>query len=311
MKLQSNAPALRANMEAFLKGSEGAEGGRAAMSLDFVAYLDTPIVYSYADKDGTEYKDDFAVKDIVLNKPRNEGDGSESKVMQGHRREALLVNVFGFQSYAIPPRMRAAIDKILPEAIAIRHYFSRDDGSLSIRMGKVPGDLDKTSRRVIGGIAASDMFALVDDEGKLTLLGRKSMRMFPAIYRAHNKRDARDDTELQSFMLAYEVEADGRASSLFDGSKALTSAQFLDKLVVAARAEGVLPALVSRDTKGKVDKGNDLKSSAALILASIDTVMTSDESEVEFSPDLGKVLDAVAERWAAYRCRFPSSMLDL
>ena len=307
----NNAPALRANMEAFLKGSEGAEGGRAAMSLDLVDYLNTPIVYSYADRDGTEYRDDFAVKDIVLNKPRNERDGSESKVVQGHRREALLCNVFGFQPYAIPPRMRSAIDKLIPEAIAIKHYFTREDGSLSIRMGKVPGDLDKTSRRVIGGIAASDMFALVDDEGKLTMLGRKSMRMFPAIYRAHNKRDVRDDTELQRFMLAYEVEADGRASSLFDGSKALTSAQFLDKLVIAARAEGVLPALVARDTKGKVDKGNDLKASAALILASIDTVMTSDESDIEFSLDLGTVLDAVAERWAAYRCRFPSSMLDL
>jgi hypothetical protein len=310
MTKQTNAPALRANMEAFLKGSEGAEGGRAAMSLDLVAYLNTPIVYLYANKDGTEYMDDFAVKDIVLAKPRNE-DGSESKVVQGHRREALLCNVFGFQSYAVPSRMRSAIDKLIPEAIAIKHYFTREDGSLSIRMGKVPGDLDKTSRRVIGGIAASDMFALVDDEGKLTMLGRKSMRMFPAIYRAHNKRDARDDTELESFMLAYEVEADGRASSLFDGSKALTSAQFLDKLVVSARAEGIIPALVARDTKGKVDKGNDLKASAALVLASIDTVMVSDESDIEFSPDLGTVLDAVAERWAAYRCRFPVSMLDL
>lgn len=308
MTKQTNTSSLLADMEAFLKGSEGAEGGRAAMSLDLVAYLNTPIVYSYADKDGTEYKDDFAVKDIVLNKPRNE-DGSESKVVQGHRREALLCGVFGFQSYAIPSRMRSAIDKLIPEAIAIKHYFTRDDGSLSVQMFKVPGDLDKTSRRVIGGIAASDMFALVDDEGKLTTLARKSMRMFPAIYRAHNKRDARDDTELQSFMLAYEVEADGRASSLFDGSKALTSAQFLDKLVVAARVDGVLPALVTRDTKGKVDKGNDLKASAALVLASIDMVMVSDESDIEFSPELETLLDTVAERWAAYRCRFPSQSL--
>ena len=45
-------------------------------SLDLVEYLRTPIVHTYADKDGTEYKDDFRVEDIILNKPRNE-DGTK------------------------------------------------------------------------------------------------------------------------------------------------------------------------------------------------------------------------------------------
>lgn len=308
--MNKNTPALRANMEAFLKGSEGAEGGRAAMSLDLVGYLNTPVVYTYADRDGTEYKDDFAVKDIVLSKPRND-DGSESKVVQGHRREALLVNVFGFESYAIPSRMRSAIDKLIPEAIALHNYFGRSDGSLSVRMCKVAGDLAKTSKRVIGGIAACDMFALLDDEAKLTSLGRKSMRLFPAIFRAHHKRDPKDDMELESFMLSFEVEADGRANSLFDGAKSLSSAQFLDKLVGKARADGVLPAIVARDTKGKVDKGSDLKASAALLLSSLDTVLSVNESDVVFSREVEVLLDTVAERWAAYRCEFPRMMLDV
>ena len=300
----SNAPALRADMEQFLRGSEQAEGGRAAMAIDLTEYLNTPIVYTYADKDGTEYKDDFVVKDIVLNKPRNE-DGSESKTVQGHRREALLCSLFGFESYAIPNKMRTAIDKLIPEAIALRYYYGREDGSLAVRMHKVPGDIGKTSRRVIGGIPAADMFALVDGEGALTTLGRKSLRLFPAIFRAHNKRDARDDTELSEFMLAFNVEADGKASSLFDGSKALTSAQFLDSLVKQARADGVLPAIESRNTKGKVDKGDDLKSSAALVLSSLDAVLGSEESDVVFSADIETLLDTVAERWAAYRCQYP------
>ena len=311
MTKATNVPLLRSNMEAFLKGSESAEGGRAALALDLVDYLDTPVVYTYADRDGTEYRDDFAVRDIVMNKPRNE-DGSESKVVQGHRREALLVNVFGFESYAIPARMRSAIDKLIPEAIAIRHYYGRYfNGTLSIRMVKVPGDLLKTSKRVIGGIAAVDMFPLLDGDGKLTALGKKSLRLFPAIFRAHNKRDAKDDAELETFMLAFQVEADGRASSLFDGAKAFTSAQWLDKLVARARAEGVLPPLVSRDTKGKVDKGDDLKSASALVLSSLDMVLGSDEGNVNFSPEIETVLDAVAERWAAYRSAFPRMMLDL
>jgi hypothetical protein len=305
----SNTPALRADMEAFLKGSEGAEGGRAAMALDLVDYLNTPVVHTYADKDGTEYKDDFAVRDIVLNKPRNE-DGSESKTVQGHRREALLVNVFGFDSYAIPQRMRTAIDKLIPEAIALVHYCLNSDGGLAVRMVKVPGDIAKTSRRVIGGIPAVNMFALLDDKGELTGLGKKSLRLFPAIFRAHNKRDARDDAELTTFMCNFQVEADGRASSLFDGAKALTSAQWLDGLVGKARADGVLPALASRDTKGKVDKGVGLKDAVALVLSSLEMVLASDESNTEFSPELETMLDHVAERWAAFRSAFPRQMLD-
>ena len=300
----TNGSSLRADMEAFLKGAEGAEGGRAAMAIDLVDYLPTPIVYTYADKDGTEYRDDFAVRDLVLNKPRNE-DASRSKIVQGHRREALLCSVFGFESYNIPTRMRTAIDKLVPEAIALKHYYGRDDGSLKVRMHKVPGDIDKTSRRVIGGVPAGDMFELVDGDGKLTTLGRKSLRLMPAIFRAHNKRDARDDAELAEFMLAFDVEADGKANSLFDGAKALTSAQFLDRLVKAGRAEGVLPAVETRNTKGKVDKGDDFKASAAMLLSSLDAVLTSEESDVTFSAEIETLMDSVAERWAAYRSAFP------
>lgn len=306
---KANYNPLIADMEAFLKGAEQSEGGRVAMALDLVAFLDTPIVHSYQDKDGTGYTDSFTVKDIVLDKPRND-DGSESKVVQGHRREAMLINLFGFVPWNIPQRMRTVIDKIVPEAIALRHYFKRDDGSLSVRMVKVPGDLDKTSRRVLGGIAASDMFELVDKEGALNTLGKKSLRLFPAIYRAHTKRDAPDDAMLTEFMLAFQVEADGRASSLFDGAKALTSVQFLDKLVAAARAEGVLPAKDTRNTSGKTDKGTDLKGSASLCLSSLDEVLKTDGSDVTFSSELELMFDAIAERWAAYRSAFPRLPLD-
>lgn len=300
---------LLADMEAFLKGAEQSEGGRVALSLDMVAFLNTPIVHKYQDKDGTEYTDDFRVADLVLNKPRND-DGSESKTVQGHRREAALINLFGFESWNIPQRMRTALDRIIPEAIALRHYYGRDDGSLSVRMVKVPGDLNKTSRRVLGGIPAGDMFELVDKEGALNTLGKKSLRLFPAIYRAHTKRDAPDDATLAEFMLAFQVEADGRASSLFDGAKALTSVQFLDKLVAAARVEGVLPAKDTRNTSGKTDKGADLKGSASLCLSSLDAVLTRDDSEVTFSAEVELMFDAIAERWAAYRSAYPRLPLD-
>lgn len=306
---KANYNPLLADMEAFLKGAEQSEGGRVALSLDMVAFLDTPIVHKYQDKDGTEYTDDFRVSDLVLNKPRND-DGSESKVVQGHRREAALINLFGFESWNIPQRMRTALDRIIPEAIALRHYFKREDGSLSVRMVKVPGDLEKTSRRVLGGIPAGDMFELVDKEGALNTLGKKSLRLFPAIYRAHTKRDAPDDATLAEFMLAFNVEADGRASSLFDGAKALTSVQFLDKLVAAARVDGVLPAKDTRNTSGKTDKGADLKGSASLCLSSLDAVLTRDDSEVTFSAEVELMFDAIAERWAAYRSAYPRLPLD-
>lgn len=306
---KANYNPLLADMEAFLKGAEQSEGGRVALSLDMVAFLNTPIVHKYQDKDGTEYTDDFRVADLVLNKPRNE-DGSESKIVQGHRREAALINLFGFESWNIPQRMRTALDRIIPEAIALRYYYGRDDGSLSVRMVKVPGDLNKTSRRVLGGIPAGDMFELVDKEGALNTLGKKSLRLFPAIYRAHTKRDAPDDATLAEFMLAFQVEADGRASSLFDSAKALTSVQFLDKLVAAARAEGVLPAKDTRNTSGKTDKGADLKGSASLCLSSLDAVLTRDDSEVTFSAEVELMFDAIAERWAAYRSAYPRLPLD-
>ena len=313
---KANYNPLLADMEAFLKGAEQSEGGRVALSLDMVAFLDTPIVHKYQDKDGTEYTDDFRVADLVLNKPRND-DGSESKVVQGHRREAALINLFGFESWNIPQRMRTALDRIIPEAIALRHYYGRDDLSkltnttaLYLRMVKVPGDLEKTSRRVLGGIPAGDMFELVDKEGALNTLGKKSLRLFPAIYRAHTKRDAPDDATLAEFMLAFQVEADGRASSLFDGAKALTSVQFLDKLVAAARAEGVLPAKDTRNTSGKTDKGADLKGSASLCLSSLDAVLTRDDVEVTFSAEVELMFDAIAERWAAYRSAYPRLPLD-
>lgn len=299
-----NIPALRADAEAFLKGSEQAEGGRAALSLDMVAYLGSPIVHKFKDKDGTEYTDDFVISDLVMNKPRND-DGSASKTVQGHRRVAAIVNLFGFESYAIPDKINTAMDKLVPEAIALRYFYGREDGSLGVRMVKVPGDINKTSRRVVGGIPAADMFELVDDAGNPTALAKKSMRNFAGIFRAYKKRDAHDDAELLQFMLAYDVEADGRKASLFDGAKALTSAQFLDRLVKAAREAGALPPIDPRDRDSKGGKGLDLKSASALVLASLDQVLGSDESDTVFSPELESVLDQVAERWAAYRSAFP------
>jgi hypothetical protein len=306
---KANYNPLLADMEAFLKGAEQSEGGRVALSVDMVAFLNTPIVHKYSDKDGTEYTGSFRVRDLVLDKPRNDDD-SESKVVQGHRREAALINLFGFESWNIPQRMRTALDRIIPEAIALQHYYKREDNTMSIQMVKVPGDLNKTSRRVLGGIPAGDMFELVDKEGALNTLGKKSLRLFPAIYRAHTKRDAPDDATLAEFMLAFKVEADGRASSLFDGAKALTSVQFLDRLVAAARAEGVLPPLATRNTSGKTDKGADLKGSASLCLSSIDHVLSADDSDVAFSQEVELMFDAIAERWAAYRSAFPRLPLD-
>ena len=171
---KSNVPALRADCEAFLKGSEAADGGRAALALDLVEYHFTPIVYSY-EEGGLETKDDFVVTDLVLNKPKN-AKGEFHKTVQGHRRDAVCVNVFGFPSYNIPPKLNTALDKLVPESIAVRHYYMREDHTLSIRMIKVPGSYAKSSKRVIGNIPAGDMFPLVDDKGEATALARRGMK---------------------------------------------------------------------------------------------------------------------------------------
>ena len=304
MTRNTNVSPLRADCEAFLKGSEQAEGGRAALSIDMVSYLNTPIVYEYVEKDGSTEKDDFAVHEMVTNKPYN-AKGEFHKTLQGHRRAALISSLFGFETFNIPTKLSTAIDKLIPEAIALRHYYGRDDGSLAIRMVNVPGSIGNAKRRVIGFIPAGDMFQLVGDDGKPTTVTRKAMQSFTMIYAAHNnRRMPKSDEELLEFMLAYPVEADGKANVLFGGAKALTSAQFLERLVAAAREEGVLPALEKRDRE-KEDKGVSLKASTELVLASLDQVLTTDESDAVFSAEIEAVMDMVAERWAAYRVRFP------
>lgn len=302
MANKSNISPLIADVREFLNGSDQAEGGRAALSLHLVAYLATPFVHRYTVKDGTEYTDSFTVRDLVMDKPRNE-DGSFASNVQGHRRETALVELFQFDKWNIPQRMQAALDKIVPEAIAVHHYFGRNDGTISLRMERVPGSLGKSSRRVIGGIAAGDMFELLDKEGKPTALARKSMKAMLPIFRAHKKRDARDDGELLEFMLAYEVPADGCRSSLFGDAKALTSSQFLKTLVERAIGDGVLPAPPKRDRE-RGDKGSSFAADAASVLAVLDGVLATDESPVAFDAKIEEVMDRVCQKWAAYRAAF-------
>lgn len=313
MQKKLNVAPLIAHMRDFLTGSDKAEGGRAALSLDMVAYLSTPFVYSFLDGDDVRVTDDFVVSDLVLNKPRN-ADGSDNKALQGRRRVVVLTDLFGLDPDMIPHKMQTALDKLIPEAIALRWRYEGSEHAkpANIRMVKVFGDVNGTQKQVLGGIAARDMFDLVDDKGELTALGRKSLRVFPALYRAAHKRDAVDEATLTAFMCAYPVEADGRGHMFFDGTRALTSAKYLDKLVEQARAAKVLPAKAVRvPAAGGTDKGKAVSEAAALVVSSLDAVLTTDESAVPFGDDLAKLLDTVVARWAAYRAKYPATAPEL
>lgn len=303
MTKNTNASPLQADAREYLTGNDRAEGGRAAMSLHMVPYLATPIVARFHDaKADVDVVDSFTIRDLVMNKPRNV-DGSMNVGLQGQRREAAIIDLFGFDKWNIPPRIQTAMDKIVPEAIAVWHYFGRVDGSLSIHMERVLGSVDGTNRRVIGGIAAGDMFELQDKEGQPTNLAKKSMKAMGTVFKAIKRRDAKSDAELLEFMLAYEVCADGKQNSLFGDAKALTSSQFLKALVEKAIADGVLPAPAKRD-RPREDKGASFAADAANVLAVLEGVLNTDESPVAFDEKLEGVIEQICLKWAAYKAAF-------
>lgn len=300
---KSNVSPIMAHAVDYLSGSDRAEGGLAAMALDTVGLLGS--IYS-CPIEGSEARDVFTTEDLVLNKPRN-GDGTESKNGQGARRAAWLCDTFNYrEAWEVPARLVVQVDRLVPQAIAARHYYCDADGKLTLRMAKERGDVGGTMRLVIGGIPASDMYELVDERGELNSRARKSMSMFEPIFQAHQKRAARNEEELREFMLAYPVNANGKADPLFGGAKALTSAQFLKGLVDQARADGVLPPKASAAPKMPTDKGSTFAASVADVLKGLDMILETDESDVALTKQLEEQCDALASKWAAYRVLYPA-----
>lgn len=300
---KSNISPIVAHARDFLSGSDKAEGGLVAMALDTVGLLDA--IYS-CPIEGSESRDVFTTADLVLNKPKN-GDGTDSKNGQGARRAAWLCDNFNYEfASEVPSRLSVQVDRLVPQAIALRHYYGDDKGGLSIKLVKERGDVRDGHRYVLGKVPAGDMFELVDDGGKPNARARKARDAFAELFEDKVRREPRNDEELYEFMLAYPVSANGRVSIKFGGATALTSSQFLKRLVERARADGVLPPKAASAVKMPTDKGSTFSASVADVLKGLDMILETDESDVALTKQLEGQCDLLASKWAAYRVLYPA-----
>lgn len=305
--MSKNVSPLVADMRAYLEGNEKSEGGIASMSIHLADSLRAILSCEYVD--GSSGRDVFEVQDFILNKPRNE-DGSVKQAQQAARNTAMLTQLFGFESYAIPDGAKQARDKALSAAIALSHFYRDADGKLSVYVRSVPGSTGG-KRNVIGGIPAKDMFELVDDKGELTVAGRATLAAFAPVFHREKKRFPKDDAELRDFMLFYPVESTGSLDPTFRSAKgqplkAKSTSRFLKDLVERAIKEGVHPAPVPKSPKAPVDGGIDLERSVKLLTDWVG-MLNEPDGEVEVAPNVEReaMLDKLCEGWAHYRAANP------
>lgn len=309
----SNIPAVRNDMRDILEGGQRKDGGQVSLSFNLVPLLDTPIVHRWS-ADGNEYVDDFKVREFHLNKPRND-DGSANKSLQTARRNALLSQVFGYGEEAFDNgAVKTALDKAIPSAIVLGHYYANDKGKLSLSLSYFAGDVEGR-KRVIAGVPAADMFDLVtvDAEGKetFTAAGKRAMGKADKPFFKAKKRLPKSDIERRAFILSQELVTDGAIDDGY-GLRAPTAVQFLDALKARGVVDGVLPPVTPRDTKGKVDAGTDLERSVKLLTDWVGMISAPD-GETDVAPNDAReaALDALCEAWAAYRVANPRGGLGL
>ena len=307
---KSNVSAVRNDMRDILEGGQRKDGGQVSLSLNLVPLLDTPIVHRWAE-DGNEYVDDFVVRDFITRKPKTD-QGAQHKNLQTARRNAILSNLFGYGEEAFDNgAVKSALDKALPSAIVLRHYYAKESGKLSLSLSYFAGDVEGR-KRVIAGVPAADMFDLVtvDAEGNetLTATGKRSMGKGDGSFYEIKGRLPRDDAERRSFMLSRPLVTCGSMHPTY-GVKTLTAVQFLDGLKARGIIDGVLPPIAPRNGKPK-DEGKSLSEAVAFVVKEIDGFLTADESSEPLTLDMERKLDELAERWAAYRVANPREMLD-
>jgi hypothetical protein len=297
-------------MRAYLEGQDKSEGGIAAMTINFVPVLNSILSCPDLSDDTGTKRDVFKVRDYILDKPRNE-DGSLSNNQQGARNTAMMVDLFGFETYNIPHAARTARDKALPAAIAVAHYYP--DG---LRVVPTIATSGAGKRNVIGGVPAADMFDLVKPDGTLTGSGKATLASFTPVFHRERKRFPKDDAELVAYMLAYPVETTGRLDPTFRNAqnnalKALSTSEFIKALTARAIADKVLPAPAAKKPKTPVDAGTDIAQSVKLVSDWV-ALIAADDGEPAAAPLVAheKLIDELCERWAAYRVVNPRMLLD-
>lgn len=308
---KSNVSAVRNDMRDILEGGQRKDGGQVSLSFNLVPLLDTPIVHRWSE-DGNEYLDDFVVRDFVVRKPKNE-QGGLHKNLQTARRNAILSNLFGYGEEAFDnSAVKSALDKALPSAIVLQHYYGKDGGKLSLSLSYFAGDVEGR-KRVIAGIPAADMFELivVDAEGKetLTATGKRALGKVDEPFFDSKGRLPKDDAERRAFMLGRALVTSGAMHPTY-GVRTLTAVQFLDTLKARGVLDGVLPPIAPRNGKGK-DAGKSLSEAVAFVVKEIDGFLMADESAEPLTLDMERKLDELAERWAAYRVANPRDLLDI
>ena len=315
MSKLTNIPPLVADMRAYLEGQDKSEGGIAAMTINLVPVLGSMLSCPDLSDDTGTARDVFTVKEYVLNKPRNE-DGSLSNNQQGARNTAMMVDLFGFETYNIPHAARTARDKALPAAIAVAHYYPSDRGLGGLRVVPTISTAGNGKRNVIGNVPAADMFDLVNTDGTLTGSGKATLASFTPVFHREKKRFPKDDAELVAYMLAYPVETSGRLDPTFRNAqnnalKALSTSEFLKALTARAIADKVLPAPAPKKPKTPVDAGTDIVQSVKLVSDWV-ALVAADDGEPVAAPLVAheKMLDELCERWAAYRAVNPRMLLD-
>lgn len=311
--MSKNVSPLVADMREYLIGQDKTEGGIAAMSIHLVDVLNSIMSCEASEPDMP--RDVFKVREYVTNPYRN-ADGSESKVQQGLRNTAMMTTLFGFEAFAIPDNARSARDKALPAAIALDHYFRGADGKLMVRVEPTFGSTGG-KRNVIGGIPAADMFDLVDDKGALTSAGKATLRgdALRGQFLRDKRRLPKDDGELTSYMLTYEVSTSGQLDSMFktgagQPARTLSTSRFLSDLRKRAETDGVLIAKPRNRKSERDDSGTDIDKSTKLLVDWVGMMLTPDgEAAAAPSPEREAMMDKLAEAWAAYRCQYPRGLV--
>ena len=299
---------LVADMREFLTGHDKTEGGIAALSVHMADALKSVLSCEYVD-DETNGRDVFTVGDYILNKPRN-ADGSLAQRQQGARNVAFMATMFGFEPFNIPHPAVTARDKALPAAIALSHFYRSSAGKLTVFVMQVPGT-SGGKRNVIGGIPASDMFDLVDDNGVLTTSGKATLSSFTPVFHRERKRFPKSDAELAEYMLSYTLETTGKLEPAFrngagNALKAPSTSQFIRELVARAIKAGVLPNPPKKAAKATVDPGTDLLRSAKL-LGDWAAQLCEPDGEVDLAPNEEReaMMDRLVTAWTQYRAANP------